>query len=246
MTLEKSDLIAALRRDAARLAAAAEHNLGAVVPSCPDWTVADLVRHTGVVHRFWRLVAAGEIAGPGEHVEPPRPADADLVAWFAEGAERAAATLEGLDPALPRWSWADRKDVGFIQRRMAQETAVHAWDAVNAAGRDEAVERVLAMDGVDELLAHFLPPAAPAGLAEAGLHLHATDGAAGEAGGEWTLRAVDGRWLVGRLHGKGAAAARGTASDLLLLLWGRRPAERVEVFGDPDALKAYLANFVRS
>ncbi|MFF1867774.1 maleylpyruvate isomerase family mycothiol-dependent enzyme [Kitasatospora herbaricolor] len=244
--MDTTDYIAALRRDSARLAAAAEGDLAARVPSCPDWTVADLVWHTGVVHRFWRLVAAGEITGPEQHTEPSRPAGPDLVAWFAEGAERAAGVLEALDPALPRWSWADRADAGFIQRRMAQETAVHAWDAVNAAGRDEPVERALALDGVDELLAHFLPAVPPTGLAEAGLHLHATDGAAGEAGGEWTLRAVDGGWRIGHEHGKGAAAVRGTASDLLLLLWGRRPAERLEVFGDPDALKAYLANFVRS
>ncbi|MFC9326065.1 maleylpyruvate isomerase family mycothiol-dependent enzyme [Kitasatospora sp. NPDC057015] len=244
--MDKTDYISALRRDSARLAAAAaEGGLTAAVPSCPEWTVADLVWHTGVVHRFWWLVASGGIAGPEEHSAPPRPSDDELIGWFSAGAERCAATLEQLDPTAPRWSWADRRDGGFIQRRMAQETAVHTWDAENAAGRDEPVERTLAVDGVDELLAHFLPSTPPAGLAEAGLHLHATDGEGGEGGGEWTLRAVDGAWRVGREHGKGAAAVRGTASDLLLLLWGRRPAERLEVFGDRDALKAYLAAFVR-
>ncbi|MFI6446755.1 maleylpyruvate isomerase family mycothiol-dependent enzyme [Kitasatospora sp. NPDC050543] len=243
--MDKTDYVSALRRDAARMVACSAGNLGARVPSCPEWTVADLLWHTGEVQRFWTRIANGELSGPEAYVEPERPADGELAGWFAEGAELCAATLEGLDPALPRWSWSDRQDAGFIQRRMAHETAVHAWDALLAAGREEPIERALAVDGVDEFLAHFrsaTPP--PADLAEGGLHLHATDGAA-HGDGEWLIRAVDGAWRVRREHGRGAVAVRGSASDLLLLLWGRRPVERLEVIGDGDALKAYLAAFDR-
>jgi hypothetical protein len=35
------------------MATAAAGNLDTPVPSCPGWTVADLVAHTGAVHRIW-------------------------------------------------------------------------------------------------------------------------------------------------------------------------------------------------
>jgi hypothetical protein len=39
-----------------------------------------------------------------------------------------------------------------------------------------------------------------------------------------------------RGHAKGDAAATGTASDLLLFLWGRATDDRLETFGDPSLL----------
>ncbi|MFJ6137578.1 maleylpyruvate isomerase family mycothiol-dependent enzyme [Kitasatospora sp. NPDC092286] len=240
--MEKSDYAAAMRRDTTRFLTAVTGDLGLTVPSCPGWRGADLLWHVGEVYRFWTRVAEGEITDPHtQYTEPERPADDALPGWFAEGAEQCAAVLERLDPAEPRWSWSTQANAGFIQRRMAQEIAVHCWDAVNAVGRDEPVERTLALDGIDELLTLFLPRAAPDGLPEAGLHLHATDAEGGA--GEWTLRAVGGSWQLGREHGKAAAAVRGTASDLLLMLWGRRDADRLEVFGDPEVIKAYRAAF---
>lgn len=49
-------------RSAALRAAAAAAGTGARVPSCPDWSVADLVAHLGAVHLFWTAVVS---AGPG-------------------------------------------------------------------------------------------------------------------------------------------------------------------------------------
>ncbi|GAA2135659.1 maleylpyruvate isomerase family mycothiol-dependent enzyme [Kitasatospora kazusensis] len=230
----------ALRRDGARLAEAAAGHLAAPVPSCPEWTVADLVGHTGAVHRFWTAVGSGELTDPSGYAPLPRPAEDGLIEWFTEGLELCAATLETLDPELPRWTWSDRKDVGFIQRRMAQEQAVHTWDGLAAAGRDEPVEPALAADGVDEFLAHFARAKETAGLPEAGLHLHATDGP-----GEWWIRPADGGWRVDREHGKGAVAVRGTRSDLLLLLWRRRGADQLETFGDLAVLEDFLSAFSR-
>ncbi|WP_441249314.1 maleylpyruvate isomerase family mycothiol-dependent enzyme [Kitasatospora sp. McL0602] len=236
--MDQTEYMHALRRDGARMAEAAAGRLDLQVPSCPDWTVAELLRHTGRVHRFWTAMAEQALADPSTFEHAPLPDDAELVEWFAEGVETCAAALEVLDPALPRWTWASRKDVGFIQRRMAQETAVHCWDALAAAGRDEPVEQALARDGVDEFFAYFTADELPTGLPAAGFHLHATDGP-----GEWSVRAVDGAWAVTHEHGKGAAAVRGTASDLLLLLWQRRSPGQLETFGDEAALAAFLTGF---
>ena len=47
------------------------------------------------------------------------------------------------------------------------------------------------------------------------------------------------RWPSPREHAKGDVAARGTASDLLLFLWGRVPATALEVFGDAELLDRF-------
>lgn len=230
--MELEDYVAALRRDGARLAEAAAE-LTLPVPSCPEWTVGDLVWHIGEVHNFWLQMASGE--EPAARVDPERPDDADLVPWFAEGVEKLASHLAGLDPATPAWTWSSQRDAGFIQRRMAQETAVHAWDALAAAGRDEPIERALAVDGIDELLTFFLAEEPPAGLGE--VHLHTTDGP-----GEWLVTAGKDGWAITREHAKGAVAVRATASDLLLLLWRRKGAEVAQVFGDEELLGHFLTS----
>jgi uncharacterized protein (TIGR03083 family) len=218
----------ALRRDGARLAAGAT-DLTRRVPACPKWDVGDLVWHVGEVHDFWREIAKG--AHPTDLRRSDRPPDQDLVQWFRDGVEAIASTLEKLDPAQLSWTWSSQRDVGFIQRRMARETAVHCWDALSAASRDEPVERALAADGIDEFLSFFLPDAAPEDL---DVHLHATDGS-----GEWLIRSHAGAWQIGHEHGKAAAAVRGSASDLLLFLWHRKPSGAVETFGDAQMLNRF-------
>ncbi|MER8184739.1 maleylpyruvate isomerase family mycothiol-dependent enzyme [Kitasatospora sp. NPDC094015] len=239
--MNRSAYVRALRSEGARLAGAAAGSLALPVPTCPDWNVADLLFHTGEVFGFWRRIADGELAGPEGYQEPDRPADDELVAWYEDESARLAAVLEQVDPAEPRWSWTARRDAGFIQRRMAQEAAVHCQDALLAVGRVEPVDRALAVDGIDEFLTHFRRPEPPAGLPADGVHLHATDGA-----GEWTVRPGDGGWQVVAEHGKGAAAVRGSASDLLLWLWGRRGQETLEVFGDAGVPAVFHSGFIRS
>src|SRR5262249_11922066 len=116
---------------------------------------------------------------------------------------------------------------GFWARRTTHETAMHRWDAQHATGSEQAVDPELAADGVDEylgLLAWFPRRRFP----EAGtIHLHATD-----TPGEWLIRFARVGLDVGREQAKGDVAVRGPASDVLLALFGRKPADAVELFGD--------------
>lgn len=51
---------------------------------------------------------------------------------------------------------------------------------------------------------------------------------------------VDGTAVtVERTHGKGDVAVRGPASDLALLVLGRIPISRLEVFGDPSLVELW-------
>jgi hypothetical protein len=120
---------------------------------------------------------------------------------------------------------------------MAQETAVHRWDADH-----EPIDPVLAVDGVSEFFEHFTDRVADGALPMGGtVHLHATD-----AEGEWLVsEPPDGGPLeFSTEHAKGDAAVRGSASDLLLLLWRRVGLDdggRFEVFGEPEVARRLVA-----
>ena len=48
------------------------------------------------------------------------------------------------------------------------------------------------------------------------------------------------RVVVTREHAKGDVAVRGPASDLLLFLWHRIPADRLDVVGDAALLERFF------
>ena len=155
--MDAADYLAALRSDAAALATAARLGLDAPVPSCPGWSVADLVRHTGRVHHaVAERVRTGALER-GAPLQLEMPPGAHLAGWLEEGAEALARVLAAADPDAPAWNWSvGPQRAGFWPRRMAQETAVHRWDGQAAHGRPESIEAGLAVDGVDELLDVFL------------------------------------------------------------------------------------------
>lgn len=235
--MDVDDYLAALDRDGRALAAAADGRLSAPVAPCPGWSMADLVWHTGKVHSFWRDIVEHRRSDPSSVARPDRSPDDGLLAWYADGLDRVLAVLRAADPSTPLWTWASQKDVAFVQRRMAQETAVHRWDAESAAGSPGPVDHEVAVDGVDEFCSFFLALDAPGAQPVGGsVHLHATDG-----DGEWLVRPDGERFTVTRGHEKGDVALRGSASDLLLALWRRLPIDRLDVVGDRGVGERFLA-----
>jgi uncharacterized protein (TIGR03083 family) len=229
------DFLRALRDDGAALAAAAGRGLDPPVPPCDGWSGADLVLHTGMVHRHKLEIVRGRLAEPPRPWPPPAPARAALLGWYQQGLAELVTVLADADPETQVWTF-HRPDqtVAFWRRRMAQETAVHRVDAEAAHGDPRPVPAALAADGVAELLEVFLAPhaeGAPVGGRGETLHLHATD-----TEGEWRVRLLPAGVEVGRGHALADASATRTASDLLLFLWGRGPADPLERAGDPALL----------
>lgn len=237
--LDLETYLAALTAETDTLLLGAAMNAGNDVPTCPGWTVEKLVRHVAGLHTW---VAALVERRPDDvpYAELPVPPKGHELFPFAEAALStvvAALRDAGPDPAV--LSWAGEVTVGWWARRLTHETTIHRAD-VQLSASDEppsAIEPDLAIDGIDELLTLFTPGAYQRevfGPDDATLHLHATDG-----GGEWFLRLGD-TVEVTREHAKGDAAARGTASDLLFVLWNRQPIDLLDVVGDAGVLRRFL------
>ena len=198
------------------------------VEACPGWTIADLGVHLGAVHRW----ATENVRRAGQ---PPdgwsrlfatiEPDDPGLLDWCKDGAAALIDVLTTTDPSAPAWSWGADKTVAFWHRRQAHETGVHRWDIDPAS---TPIDAQLAADGIDEYLEIMAAPTSA------------------EARGSFTLHAadVDRTWHLtvandAVQHGddqeqRGAVRIEGTANDVLLAIWRRRPVPHAWV----DAVRA--------
>ena len=244
--------LAAIARDSAAFrASATAAGLEADVPSCPGWTVADLIWHLAEVHYFWGSIVTQGAAGWDEVVRIDRVPNAQLLEAFEMWSTRLLDRLSTADPTGAVWTWSDDHTVGFVIRRMAHETSVHAWDAAVAAHRPMPIDAELSSDGIDEFLQHFLPDIADDAEPIGGsVHIHCLD-----VPGEWTVRPAadiaaadiaaaekeEEPFVVSHEHAKGDCALRGPAGSLLLALWRRAGADTIEVIGDGDVARRFLA-----
>ena len=238
--METGELLAGLERDGAAIHSAGQRDLGALVPTCEGWTVEDVVRHTGRVYRSVAAIVSSrsQVIIPAEQT-PAGPTGAASVDWFADAHGTVVEALSAVDPEEVLWTWAGLLPAMFYFRRMAHETAIHAFDAESAFGDAALPESDLACDGVDEYFERVLPftlsrwsKDLPAGS----LHLHRTDGA-----GEWTLELIDGVLDVAKEHAKGDAAVKGSGGALFLFVWNRQGLGELETFGDEDVATAWAA-----
>jgi uncharacterized protein (TIGR03083 family) len=151
--MENSRLLACLEADYRRMREVVSGHLAARVPTCPDWTVADLTRPVGQVYlhkvECIRAGRARETDWPPAGLQDEEP-----VALLDRSYAEFTAELAAHDPTEPGGTWYDPDPtVGFWIRRMAQETVIHRIDAELGAGVPLApVPDDLAIDGIDELL----------------------------------------------------------------------------------------------
>ena len=203
----------------------------AQLSACPDWHNTDLVQHLVDVWNFF--VAQVEAQNPETLTKPlgdPEEPASDLL-------ERAIKLIRSTEPETPAWNWTMDRQVSWFARRLAHETSIHLWDAQEAIGFTNPIESHLAVAGICEFIAVAFRYSLrdnsrifPAGS----LHLHQTDG-----DGEWLLTTdTKGNLIAKNEHAKGDAAARGSASDLILFMWGRGRGE-LEWFGEETLLEAW-------
>jgi uncharacterized protein (TIGR03083 family) len=246
--------IRALRREGELLAGAAERaGMGADVPACPGWRVADLLRHTSYVHRWAARYVAEQLTDPvdepsEEEILRMGPGEEALSGWFRDGHAALVHTLAEASPDVDCWTFLSAPSpLAFWARRQAHETAIHRVDAEQAAaggghGRADGprFEAAFAANGVDELIMGFLARSAGRdgwpGLG-GDLAVQADDGPRARAA--WVVAGRPGAAGVSRGSGPADCAVTGRARDLYLLLWNRGPADGLQVTGDPGVLAAF-------
>jgi uncharacterized protein (TIGR03083 family) len=210
---------------------------GAPVPTCPGWTVDEVVRHVGSVYRAVRAWLS-EGQRPREWQRVPEPGHT-VEEYLREGlTELVAAVTRHLpsDPAAT-W-WPGDRSYGFWCRRMAHETTVHRVDVQQAAGREVSdIADDLAVDGVDEALSlwfgHKLSVLGLSGTRAATVALCT-------GGHHWIARAGPGDTVARRCTEAETAVAEavvtGAPAAVYLWLWGRQQPGAVTVDGDDDAV----------
>jgi uncharacterized protein (TIGR03083 family) len=198
----------------------------APVPTCPGWTVRDLIAHQGTVHRW----VAATIRGfnlDTKAVDAEGLAVRDQLEWLDDGARDLLQALVDaphdmpgefflLDAPPARLAWA---------RRQCHETTIHAYDAMSASNGSAPpaastwIKPALGADGVDELLTGFLPrPSTKLRMPSATSVLVETT----DTNQAWTV--VIGPDSIATTRGAGDrrdATLSGTAAGLYLALWNR-------------------------
>ncbi|WNV86371.1 maleylpyruvate isomerase family mycothiol-dependent enzyme [Umezawaea sp. Da 62-37] len=239
-TLEFPDLLRLIdERSTAFLAAvAAAPSLDAMVPTCPEWTLFDLVEHMGTGRRSWAAtVAAGPRATAKVEAEGapavPREREA-LLAWMAESTRQLLDALREAGPDRGCWVWwGDSQSpatCGAVARHQLQQFAVHTYDAQLTAGDPRPLTEDVALDGVEEFLVTCCATTSAWPHEPATIDYHATEGRS------WRVRLSADGARIARLPAtttdEADATGTGTAGELVLAFYDRIPLDSLELAGD--------------
>nr|WP_240969300.1 maleylpyruvate isomerase family mycothiol-dependent enzyme [Streptomyces sp. HNM0575] len=219
----------------------------AMVPTCPEWRVRDLVAHTGSVHRW----AVGYLDGQAERrpVEICAPDDdGSLADWFRHGHRELLNRLTTAPADLECWTFLPAPTpLAFWARRQAHETAIHRLDAESALGvRPREFTARFAQDGIDELLTgfHVRPRSKVRTEQPRSLLVQATgDGLDPGQPRAWLLRLSSGPLRVEQPADVGDVSADCTVSGpspmLYRALWNRGRYEDLDVTGDASLVELW-------
>ncbi|TGB03356.1 maleylpyruvate isomerase family mycothiol-dependent enzyme [Streptomyces sp. MZ04] len=237
--MEISQHLQALDAEGKLLARAAETaGPDAGVVTCPGWTVRDLLRHTGVVHRWAAAFVAEEHDSPRPMGDPPALDGAALVDWYRQAHADLVTTLRAAPTDVQCWAFLPAPSpLAFWARRQANETTIHRVDAESArGGAPSPIGTEFAVDGIDELLRGFHARSRSRVRVEKPrrLRVRATD-----ADAVWTVRLSE-EPPVTEPGGTEDADCElsGAASELYLALWNRGPFPHVD--GDPALAALWL------
>jgi uncharacterized protein (TIGR03083 family) len=235
--VEEYDYLGSIEADRRALAGiATDFELGLRVPNCPDWALRDLLDHvSGATRWMTKCVAEGEAAQ--QRVLPPAPEGREeLVDWFNESIDGLLDALSSTPSEALLWT-PIRGSLGSVwwRRKAALEVAIHRTDAEQAVGAGhEPIDPLLALDGIDEYAEEFLP-----------LMLHAVAERPPVTAVLLSPNDIDDSRTLSLIPagvdtdpGDPQVEIRATASELLLWMWNRIPAEALSVSGD-DAVVAW-------
>lgn len=217
------------------------------IPTCPGWTMRQLMRHVGRAHRWAAHIISSraDVSLDPRSVPNGRPPDGTGAAreWLlASPAALLGAVAQVGGPEVTVATFVGQRPAQWWTRRLLHESTVHRADAVIAAAGHYEIAPEVAADGIDEWLERLteLPRRGDLPI---------------EDGNAVTLTAsdVDARWTIVR-RGNGlelhrdatdsiaVAQLAGPATDLFLALFRRREAKEAgcSVEGDLNAWRTFL------
>jgi uncharacterized protein (TIGR03083 family) len=254
------DYLAHLRADSARFAEVlARADPESRVPSCPDWSAADLLWHLGEVQHFWGAIVGDRLTDADAYEEPARPEGyAALLEFFDASSAALLDALARTADDVHVWTWLDTdQSVGFVRRRQTHEALIHRLDAELTTGAVTELDAELATDGVLEAI-EWMFGGAP------GWASTTSDGPVGRLATSDT----DTTWLVQLGHWGGTSPntgktytaehmvfvvetgeptfeITGTAGDLGAWIWNRPPRNEISRTGDAAAFEAIIRSGVQ-
>ncbi|SEF86999.1 TIGR03083 family protein [Thermomonospora echinospora] len=214
------------------------------VPTCPGWSLRDLVEHVGNAHRWGATLVERRSAEPPPP-ETQRPQGPD---WLREGAGLLVDAVRRTGAGTVVWTFLGPRPAAFWVRRMLHDTLVHRADATAAVGRKVGYRPELAADTISEGLELLSAPTSAqarptlAELRGRGERLLLRPAEPAVRPGWMITRAPEGvRWERG--DGPADVTLGGTVTELLLVFSRRLPPEKadVEITGDTALLDHWLA-----
>jgi uncharacterized protein (TIGR03083 family) len=237
--IEQNDMLGELLRDA---------DWSTPVPTCPGWSLSQLLRHVGRGDRW----AAQMIADRMDSGLDPRavrdgkpPADVPgALSWLSDSPRTLFAAVDAVGENTEVWTFLGPKPASWWVRRRLHEATVHRADAAIALDARYELPAELAADGIGEWLDRLVeeqalgrPPSLPAGTS---LALRATD--PDLATNTWTVHGGDTgvRWTDQPTDAD--VTLSGGTTDLFLAMVRRRSADDVDIRidGDPALWHSWL------
>lgn len=211
-----------------------------------EWTLFDLVQRLGEGRQSWAAtISAGPTAWAKSAVQgPAAPREREaLPVWLAASTHQLLDALReaGPDRLLDVVGYvAVAADLRCRRRHQLQEFALHPYDAQVTVGAPQPLPDEVALDGVDEFLSTCCATTSAWPHKPAAVDFHAV------AGRSWRLSlSVDGARAtrppafgtmpdapVGERPDAADASARGTAGELVLVLYRRIPIDSLQLDGD--------------
>ncbi|MFJ9731430.1 maleylpyruvate isomerase family mycothiol-dependent enzyme [Streptomyces sp. NPDC101169] len=245
------------RVSAFRAAVASAPSLDVRVPTCPEWTLFDLAQHIGEGRRDWAATVAAGPAPAKSAAEgaPAAPREREaLSAWLAESTGQLLDALREAGPDRGCWTWwgasQSPRTCGAVARHQLQQMAVHTYDAQLTVGAPEPLPEEVALDGVEEFLFTCVATSSAWPHKPTAFDFHATEGRSWrltvDGDGARSARVPAPGTTPVAAAGEGPDAAgvsvRGTASELVLFVYDRIPADSLRIEGDAglfDLLRAW-------
>lgn len=231
-------------------------DMTASVPTCPGWNLGQLLRHLGGAHRaIEKFVRTQADRGPDDNGWRDLSAytnenPAVLDEWLAEGAALLADSLRkaGSESSAFNPVPGGVQTTVFSARRMTHETVIHRSDATLAIGEAFNVAPDIAVDAIDEWMELTAIPEmfdmipTRRGMLGPGrtLRFRASDLTHAEIT-EWFVDLTGNLVIWRRARGEAAVSLTAPLTDILLILYRRRPihGEGVTIHGDANVLESW-------